>query len=933
MTQANSQSRLERLLSSMTFILILWGTFVALYTFLKFVPAHDYSGWVGFSYYTIVFTTSAYYATWLWKNSDSTTKRILGYLALSFYCILSTALVYQFVFNVLRIPHSAMSNFLLSLYNVPYTGFLAFQLLTWGGILYINNTGESSRRPFLYIPVIIISFACLSLLFFIFDAFSIQHWMEERFLHRFYDLVQAILQIASFLAAVLCLAIIKNRGLFYVAISCLLITAVDTVLNFGILAQSYGTGSILEVFWILACLLSVYGLINFKKDESFRLSPKEWVCRLDDLRSQNTLWTITNFVLGTYIVSFLVYFTFPAGSMEGRLLQILISVFIFCLIFVVAMNNFFGNQLCHPLENMEKLIDAFMSEEAHEKPIKESHYPLAQFRRLEAFMIKAFSTLEQKLAKEKELTEVTSLVAHDVRKPFAKLKLMLRALPRLTSGQINEYSDDLDLTIRKVESMLSDIMETAHEVKYKLNPGNILKVLNLSIKEVSRYRPEHSVDFYYQLDTISLVNLDEQRIGRVFENIISNAFDFLPKKGGIMWFSVKEKNDMAEITLGNSHSHIPKDKVNEIFRTGFSSGKQGGTGLGLSVVTKVINGHNGSVIARNVEHASDFVPDAVKHTRGVEFVVALPIASGTEGHTLGDPILNNSREIKIEQGMINRKDKLAGSSKIDVLAETLRKRKANAKILILDDESIYRMHFKSICDKLSEIKPLTTLLDASSYKEAIEILEHTEIDYLICDIDLSDKKKDGFDILEFAKRKYPNCQVMMHTNRKEPEDISKAKDLGACGFCPKPMTEAVLVDLLLEETLWPIQVDESKKSSRRVIFLNDDRDINENTKLLMEGSSYALETFTDVRSALEFYRRTNNVYAILSDINLKGDLNGYDFLGEVRLGNKEIPFIIISGKSYKDEWDNARKMGATKYIQIPFKTEDLIRELDEFETK
>ena len=113
-------------------------------------------------------------------------------------------------------------------------------------------------------------------------------------------------------------------------------------------------------------------------------------------------------------------------------------------------------------------------------------------------------------------------------------------------------------------------------------------------------------------------------------------------------------------------------------------------------------------------------------------------------------------------------------------------------------------------DKLSEIKPLTMLYDASSYKEAVELLEYTGMDYLVCDIDLADNRRNGFDVLRLIKERYPNCRVMMHTNRKDPEDIVKAKEMGACGFCSKPITEAIFVDLLSDKELWP-----DKKGSKK----------------------------------------------------------------------------------------------------------------------
>jgi signal transduction histidine kinase/CheY-like chemotaxis protein len=413
-------------------------------------------------------------------------------------------------------------------------------------------------------------------------------------------------------------------------------------------------------------------------------------------------------------------------------------------------------------------------------------------------------------AKLAAIGETTSLVAHDVRKPFIMLKMMLQMLPTLTPEQTKNYSKDLDISIHKVDAMLSDIMEASREMKYELVPGNILAVLNLAIKNVSRCHSNKKVDFYYNYDTIPLIDIDEQRMCRAFENIIDNAFDCLPRRKGFMWFSVKEEEKTAKIIIGNSHSCISEDKIKKIFQNRFTAGKKGGTGLGLSIVTKVVNGHNGSIIVRNVQTAPYFVPKDIRNIQGVEFEAFLPLTEKS-GYRLRDPLFKSSEEAKAKLGMIQKKNQLARSSEIDVLIEKLELLKQKPNLLILDDESIYRKRIRDVLENIGELNKLIHIYDAGGYKETIDVLSHTKIDYLICDIDLSDKKNDGFSVLSKTLEKYPSCMVLIHTNRKEPEDVNKARALGACGFCPKPITEAILVDLLLNKKLWSGVLKEPEK--------------------------------------------------------------------------------------------------------------------------
>jgi hypothetical protein len=343
-------------------------------------------------------------------------------------------------------------------------------------------------------------------------------------------------------------------------------------------------------------------------------------------------------------------------------------------------------------------------------------------------------------------------------------------------------------------------MEVSREMKYELVPRNILNVLDLSIKDISRYHSNKEVDFYYDLNTVGMINLDELRICRCFDNIIDNAFDCLPEQKGFMWFSIKENNNKAEIIIGNSHSHIPEDKIKKIFQNRFTSGKKDGNGLGLSIAAKVVNGHNGFIIARNVQKPPDFLPNDIRGIQGVEFEITLPLTKNL-GYCLNDPLLKNSKEAISTLGMVQKENQLAGSSEIDTLVDKLESFNERPCILILDTESIYRIRVRDILRSLGELNNLIHIYDASNYKEAIDILNHTKIDYLICDIDLSDKVNDGFSVLSKTLEKYPGSMVLIHTKRKDSESINKAKMLGACGVCPKPITEAILVDFLLDKKL------------------------------------------------------------------------------------------------------------------------------------
>jgi len=542
--------------------------------------------------------------------------------------------------------------------------------------------------------------------------------------------------------------------------------------------------------------------------------------------------------------------------------------------------------------------------------------------------------------RDRAIAQATSFVAHDVRKPFIGLKMMLQMLPKLTPAQTKKYSKDLDISIRKVDAMLTDIMEASREMKYELVPGNILSVLDLAIKDVSRYHPNKHVNFYYNLDIVALIALDEQRMCRAFENIIDNAFGYLPKEKGFMWFSVERKNNKAEIIIGNSHSFVPEDKINKIFQDKFTLGKKSGTGLGLSIATKVIKGHNGSIAVKNVPEAPGFILENIRNIQGVEFAITLPLTE-EPGYSLQDHLLKNSVEAKAALGMVEKESPLAGSSEIDTLIEKLESLKQKPNLLILDDESIYRMRVRDVLGNLGDLNKFIHVYDAGSYKEAIDVLDHTKIDYLLCDIDLSDKTNDGFSVLSKTLKKYSNSKVLIHTNRKEPEDINKAKTLGACGFCSKPITEAILVDLLLDKKLWDYDSSKSKKAKENImgcvkgvpnssiLIVNDDPLALKLTMVIIRSyidpedniSIYTARSYTEAKVTID----NEKLDMLISDFNLNSSETGVDVCQHMKEKQSEAVCIIYSGIT-RQKIEELKKINKD-YIDDVFSTSCEIKDM------
>ena len=104
---------------------------------------------------------------------------------------------------------------------------------------------------------------------------------------------------------------------------------------------------------------------------------------------------------------------------------------------------------------------------------------------------------------------------------------------------------------------------------------------------------------------------DKDRLTQVFINLISNSVESMRGAGGTVEINGKREGDKLSISVIDNGGGIPKEIREKLFMP-FVSGKKGGTGLGLAVVRKIIEDHDGDIMLGGVE-------------RGTEFIIKLPL--------------------------------------------------------------------------------------------------------------------------------------------------------------------------------------------------------------------------------------------------------------------------------------------------------------------
>ena len=132
---------------------------------------------------------------------------------------------------------------------------------------------------------------------------------------------------------------------------------------------------------------------------------------------------------------------------------------------------------------------------------------------------------------------------------------------------------------------------------------------------VKEFFDEYAKDLYLELETIKIkfeykvnvsrhtvIDMDKEQIKRALNNIVSNAVKYMDKEEPEIHFRVTETSDAINIQISDNGRGIDEKDLPHIFERFYRSDvsrntKLGGSGIGLSIVKKVIENHEGSVVA------------------------------------------------------------------------------------------------------------------------------------------------------------------------------------------------------------------------------------------------------------------------------------------------------------------------------------------------
>lgn len=228
----------------------------------------------------------------------------------------------------------------------------------------------------------------------------------------------------------------------------------------------------------------------------------------------------------------------------------------------------------------------------------------------------------KKLAEFKDMQSTFfSAAGHEIKTPLTVLKTLHSTL-ELTLNNPTQTQEEIISTmgknIDKLDNLTTDILETAklESSSLELNKKEVYidKLIDERIKSIMPLAEKKNQKINVEVLKSSAASDfpaaygDKKRISEIISNILSNAIKFSPM-GGMINIRLAEKSNKAELCIFDDGPLISKHDQEQIFNKYYSASYDKaltGFGLGLFIVKKLVNLHNGSIWIKEKEGRKGF---------------------------------------------------------------------------------------------------------------------------------------------------------------------------------------------------------------------------------------------------------------------------------------------------------------------------------------
>jgi PAS domain S-box-containing protein len=357
--------------------------------------------------------------------------------------------------------------------------------------------------------------------------------------------------------------------------------------------------------------------------------------------------------------------------------------------------------------------------------------------------------------------EFLATISHELRTPLTAIVGWAQIL---RAGDLAEAEEDkalssIERNARAQAQLISDLLDVSRIVTGKLHlelhPVSPVQVVEAAVDTVRPTASARGVDLAMELDrTVGRVAGDAHRLQQVVWNLLANAVKFTPR-GGRVRVRARTEGAQAVISVDDTGAGIKPEFLPHVFerfrQADVSAARMhGGLGLGLAIVSHLVELHGGTVTA-----------DSPGLGQGSTFTVRLPLA----------PVAEAAAAVSAPAAAVTGQDALSG-----------------VRVLVVDDASDIRDMMRTVLTMRGADVHL-----AASADGALKALAGERFDVLVSDLEMPEI--DGYELMREVRRR-PDARLLPAaalTAYARPEDRTEALRAGYQLHLVKPIEPEDLV--------------------------------------------------------------------------------------------------------------------------------------------
>lgn len=237
------------------------------------------------------------------------------------------------------------------------------------------------------------------------------------------------------------------------------------------------------------------------------------------------------------------------------------------------------------------------------------------YRNYEDMRLRLKESTDEKILAEKQNKELVSNISHDLKTPITAIKGYVEGI----MDGVADTPEKMDKYIRTIYNKANDMDRLINEltvysgidsnrIPYHFHKINVSEYFGDCVEEVGLDLESKNIELNYSnlVEPGTLIIADPEQLKRVINNIIGNSIKYLDKPKGEIDIRILDELDSIRVEIEDNGKGISSKDLPQIFERFYRSdtsrnSAQGGSGIGLSIVKKIVEDHGGYIWATSKE--------------------------------------------------------------------------------------------------------------------------------------------------------------------------------------------------------------------------------------------------------------------------------------------------------------------------------------------